>query len=153
LDTQAPGVLRAMPQAFIAALMGAEADALRGAPYGEVTQERANRRNGRRHRPFGARVGTLDVAIPKLREGSCYPDWLPTPCRRAEKALTSVIAASYLLGVSTRRVERLAEALGVGELSKSRVSGLAKSLDAEVAAFRGRPLGGGPHILRAGSAR
>jgi transposase-like protein len=119
LDAQAPDVLRAMLERFIAALMSAEADAICGAPYGEVTTERTNRRNGYRHRPFDTRVGTLDVAIPKLREGSYYPDWLLTPRRRAEKALTAVIATSYLLGVSTRRMEKLAQVLGIEKLSKS----------------------------------
>jgi putative transposase len=145
IDAQAPDVLRAMLERFIAALMSAEADAICGAPYGEVTTERTNRRNGYRHRPFDTRVGTLDVAIPKLREGSYFPDWLLTPRRRAEQALTAVIATSYLLGVSTRRVEKLAQALGIDKLSKSQVSELAKSLDEQVAAFRDRPLDAGPY--------
>jgi len=100
LDAAGPDVLRAMMAKLIAALMGAEADAICGAAYGEVCEERTNSRNGYRPRPFDTRVGTLEVAIPKLRKGSYFPDWLLTPRRRAEKALTSVVATSYLLGVS-----------------------------------------------------
>jgi hypothetical protein len=82
------------------------------------------------------RVGSIDLAIPKLREGSYYPSWLLEPRRRAERA---VVAECYVQGVSTRRVEKLVQALGIERLSKSQVSRMAKELDAEVAAFRNRP--------------
>ena len=82
-------------------------------------QERVNVRNGYRHRDFDTRGGTLDVAIPKLRSGSYFPDWLLERRRRAEAALTSVVATCYLLGVSTRRMEKLVESLGITRLSKS----------------------------------
>jgi transposase-like protein len=75
-----------------------------------------------------------------LRSGSYFPDWLLTYRRRAEQALVSVVATSYLLGVSTRRVEKLVEQLGVAQLSKSQVSEMATYLDAQVEAFRNRPL-------------
>ena len=81
---------------------------------------------------------------PKLRHGSYFPDWLLERRRRAEQALVTVVATSYLLGVSTRRVEKLVETLGVTRLSKSQVSEMAKSLDEQVAAFRNRPLDAGP---------
>src|SRR5690606_10755412 len=81
----------------------------------------------------------------RLRSGSCYPDWLLEHRRRAERALASVVATSYLLGVSTRRVERLAESLGVTKLSKSQVSVMAAELDQMVESFRSRPLDGGPY--------
>ncbi len=145
LGKASPDLLREMVGAFVAALMGAEADMLCGAPYGVASPERVNSRNGYRHRNFDTRVGTLDVAVPKLRTGSYFPDWLLQPRRRAEKALVSVVATCYLLGVSTRRVEKLAQTLGVERLSKSQVSELAKSLDGQVAAFRNRPLDAGPY--------
>jgi putative transposase len=145
LASASPDLLREMVGSFIAALMGAEADAVCGAEYGESSPERVNSRNGYRHREFDTRVGSLDVAIPKLRSGSYYPDWLLEPRRRAERALISVVATCYLLGVSTRRVERLVATLGIDRLSKSQVSELAKSLDAQVAAFRNRPLDAGPY--------
>ena len=74
----------------------------------------------------------MDVAIPKLREGSYFPDWLLERRRRAERALTTVVATCYLLGVSTRRMEKLVETLGITRLSKSQVSVMAKELDAHV---------------------
>ena len=72
----------------------AEADAVCGAPYGESSPERTNTRNGCRHREFDTRIGTLDVAIPKLREGSYFPDWLLERRRRAERALTTEVATA-----------------------------------------------------------
>ena len=107
LAAASPDLLRSMLSTFIQTLMGAEADALCGAGYGERSPDRVNSRNGYRHRDFDTRVGTLDVAVPKLRSGSYFPDWLLERRTRAERALVSVVATSYLLGVSTRRVEKL----------------------------------------------
>jgi putative transposase len=129
---------------FINALMSAEADAVCGAPYGMPGPDRVNVRNGYRHRDFDTRAGTLDVAIPKLRSGSFFPDWLLERRRRAEAALTSVVATCYLLGVSTRRMEKLVETLGITRLSRSQVSEMARDLDEQVEAFRTRPLDAGP---------
>src|SRR5213080_1503302 len=120
------------------------ADAVCGAEYGARAAERTNTRNGYRGREFDTRAGTLDVAIPKLRSGSYFPDWLLERRRRAERALTTVVETCYLLGVSTRRMEKLVESLGVTRLSKSQVSEMAKDLDEQVAAFRTRPLDAGP---------
>jgi transposase-like protein len=114
--------------------------------------ERVNVRNGYRHRDFDTRAGTLDVAIPKLRSGSYFPDWLLERRRRAEAALTSVVATCYLLGVSTRRMEKLVEALGITRLSRSQVSEMARDLDAQVEAFRTRPLDAGPYTFVAADA-
>jgi putative transposase len=132
--------------------MSAEADALCGAGYGERSEQRSNRRNGYRHRDFDTRAGTIDVAIPKLRSGSSFPDWLLARRKRAERALTSVVATCYLLGVSTRRMERLVESLGVTSLSKSQVSVMAADLDEAVEAFRTRPLDGGRYTFVAADA-
>lgn len=82
--------------------------------------------------------------MPKLRSGDYFPHWLLERRRRAEQALISVVATAYLLGVSTRRVEKLAESLGVTQLSKSQVSEMSKHLDDQVAAFRNRPLDARP---------
>jgi len=89
----------------------------------------------------------VELATGKLRQGSYFPDWLLEPRRRAEQALVSVVATSYLLGVSTRRVERLVEALGVSRLSRSQVSEMARSLDGQVAAWRARPLDASPYTF------
>jgi putative transposase len=141
-------LLRSMVLGFVQALMGAEADALCGAPLGERSEDRVNQRNGDRPRRLDTRVGTMELAIPKLRQGSYFPDWLLEPRRRAERALVAVVAECYVRGVSTRRVEGLVETLGIQSLSKSQVSELARSLDGEVAAFRTRPLdaGGYPYV-------
>jgi putative transposase len=152
LGQASPDLLRSMVQTFAEALMGAEADAVCGAAYGERSSERANIRNGYRRRGWDTRAGSIDLAIPKLRQGSYFPDWLLERRRRAEAALVTVVATSYLLGVSTRRMEKLVEALGITRLSKSQVSEMAKDLDAQVEAFRTRPLDAGPYTFVAADA-
>jgi transposase-like protein len=142
-----PDVLRAMLKMFADQLMSAEADAVCGAEYGQVSDDRTNRRNGYRPREWDTRAGTVELAIPKLREGSYFPAWLLERRRRSEQALISVVATCYLLGVSTRRVEKLAQTLGVTQLSKSQVSEMAKTLDARVAEFRNRPLDASPYTF------
>ena len=136
---------RGMLEAFAEALMSAQASAMCGAGYGERTEERTNSRNGYRHRDWDTRVGTIDLAIPKLRESTYFPHWLLEPRRRAEQALVSVVAQAYLEGVSTRRVDDLVRAMGIEGISKSQVSRMAAELDARVAEFRCRPLDGGPY--------
>jgi putative transposase len=138
-------LLREMLRTFAEGLMSAEATARCNAEYGERTAERTNTRNGYRPRRWDTRVGTMEVAIPKLRTGSSFPAWLLEPRQRAERALVAVVAECYLTGVSTRRVEGLAQTLGIASLSTSQVSDLARSLDAAVAAFRTRPLDAGPY--------
>jgi putative transposase len=152
LGQASPDLLRAMLTTFVQALMGAEADAVCGAEYGARSSERTNTRNGYRHREWDTRAGTIDVAIPKLRSGSYVPDWLLERRRRAEAALVSVVATSYLLGVSTRRMEKLVETLGITRLSKSQVSVMARDLDEQVEAFRTRPLDAGPYTFVAADA-
>ncbi len=152
LEQASPDLMRSMLTTFINALMSAEADAVCGAEYGARSETRTNSRNGYRHRDFDTRVGTLDVAIPKVRQGSYFPDWLLERRRRAEAALTTVVATCYLLGVSTRRMEKLVETLGITRLSKSQVSVMAADLDAQVEEFRTRPLDAGPYTFVAADA-
>jgi transposase-like protein len=152
LAQASPDLLRSMVQTFAEALMGAEADAVCGAAYGERSDERRNTRNGYRRRGWDTRAGSISLAIPKLRQGSYFPDWLLERRRRAESALVTVVATSYLLGVSTRRMEKLVETLGITRLSKSQVSEMAKDLDAQVEAFRTRPLDAGPYTFVAADA-
>jgi putative transposase len=147
LEAASPDLLRQMVTGLANALMSAEADAVCGAPYGVASADRVNQRNGYRVREWDTRAGTVELAIPKLRQGSYYPDWLLERRRRAEQALVSVVATSYLLGVSTRRVEKLVEQLGVKGLSRSQVSAIARELDAQVEAFRSRPLDAGPYTF------
>ena len=152
LAQASPDLLRSMLTTFINTLMSAEADAVCGAAFGQRSDERTNTRNGYRHRDFDTRAGTLDVAIPKLRQGSYFPDWLLERRRRAERALTTVVATCYLLGVSTRRMEKLVESLGITKLSRSQVSTMAAELDGHVAEFRHRPLDQGPYTFLAADA-
>ena len=152
LEQASPDLTRQMLTTFINALMSAEAEAVCGAEYGQISADRINSRNGYRHRDFDTRTGTLDVAIPKLRTGTYFPDWLLERRRRAEAALTSVVATCYLLGVSTRRMEKLVESLGITRLSKSQVSIMARDLDEQVEQFRTRPLDTGPYTFVAADA-
>ena len=145
LAQASPDLLRSMLSTFINTLLSADADSVCGAAYGAVSDERVNRRNGYRHRDFDTRTGTIDVAIPKLRQGTYFPEWLLERRRRAEQAMISVVATSYLLGVSTRRVEALVAQLGITSMSKSQVSEMAASLDEQVKQFRTRPLENGPY--------
>jgi putative transposase len=147
LAAASPDLLRVMVKQFAETLMSAEADTMCGAGYRERSNERVNSRNGYRSRDWDTRVGSVELAIPKLRSGSYFPDWLLERRRRAEQALVSVVATSYLLGVSTRRVEKLVAQLGIAQLSKSQVSEMAKSLDEQVEAFRSRPLDAGPYTF------
>jgi transposase-like protein len=152
LAQASPDLMRGLLTTFVNALLGAEADAVCGAAYGSKSPERTNSRNGYRHRDLDTRMGTIDVAIPKLRSGTYFPEWLLERRRRAEAALTSVIATCYLLGVSTRRMDKLVQSLGITGLSKSQVSVMAADLDAHVEDFRTRPLDAGPYTFVAADA-
>jgi len=123
-------------------IMEAEVSAQIGAGLGErAPTERTAHRNGYRERRFDTRAGSLELFIPKIRSGSYFPSFLE-PRTRAEQALVSVVMESYVNGVSTRKVERVVEQLGIAGMSKSAVSRMCAALDAQVVAFRERPLEG-----------
>lgn len=107
---------------------------------GQTQPDRTTQRNGYRHRDLDTRVGTIDVAVPKLRQRTYFPEWLLERRKRAETALITVIADCYLAGVSTRRMDKLVKQLGIHSLSKSQVSRMAADLDEHVDQFRHRPL-------------
>ena len=135
-----PDVVREALGWAIEELMEAEVtDRLGAAPH-ERTPERLGQRNGHRLRLFDSRAGALELAIPKLRTGSYFPDWLLEPRRRAERALVAVIQEAYVKGVSTRKVDDLVRAMGASGISKSEVSRLVGELDTDLAAFRERRL-------------
>ena len=140
LADASPDLMRHLLQTMINALLSADADAVVGAEWGQASPERTAQRNGYRHRPLDTRAGTIDVAVPKLRSGTYFPEWLLERRKRAESALITVIADCYLAGVSTRRMDKLVKTLGIDGLSKSQVSRMAAELDEHVAAFRHRPL-------------
>jgi transposase-like protein len=122
------------------ALMEVEVTQHVGASRYERTAERRGERNGTRERRWDTRVGSLTLSVPRVRDGSYFPSLLE-PRRRAERALVAVVQEAYVQGVSTRRVDELAQTLGLNGISKSQVSLLCQELDAEVERFRSRPLG------------
>jgi putative transposase len=129
------------------ALMEVEVTTQVGAERGERAPERrVTQRNGYRPREWDTRVGTVELQVPKLRAGSFFPSILE-PRRRAERALASVVMACYVEGVSTRRVDEVARAMGIEQISKSQVSRICQELDELVAAWRNRPLDTGPYPL------
>jgi putative transposase len=146
LASASPDLLREMVRGFAQRMMDADVEVRCGAGYGQVSPDRVNSRNGYRQREWDTRAGTIELAIPKLRTGSYFPSFLEHR-RRAERALASVVATSYLLGVPARRVEKLAVSLGVTGLSKSQVSVMAGELDELVEGFRSRPLDAGPYTF------
>jgi putative transposase len=123
------------------ALMEMEVEEHVGASRYERSSGRTGQRNGYRQRNWDTRVGTVELKVPRVRDSSYFPSLLE-PRRRAERALSAVVQEAYVHGVSTRKVDELVKALGMGGISKSRVSELCEELDEEVERFRGRPLEG-----------
>ena len=137
--------LRETLQVVLHAVMDADVSQQIGAGLHERTPDRGDYRNGYRARRWDTRAGTIDLRIPKLRQGSYLPAFLE-PRRRSEQALLAVIQQAYVEGVSTRRVEDLVQALGCEGISKSEVSRICQQLDVQVQAFRERPLDQGPYV-------
>src|SRR5215217_2039934 len=142
LGSEHADVIRESVRFMVAELMEAEVSALIGAELGERAPERrSSQRNGYRERGWDTRVGELERAIPRWRSGPGYFPSFLEPRRRAEQALVAVVQEAYVNGVSTRKVDRVVEQLGV-RMSKDQVSRLCRRLDEQVQAFRERPLEG-----------
>ena len=133
--------LRGVAEAVLQLLMETDVDGLIGAGRYERSGERTTWRNGFRDRVLDTRLGRLQLRIPKLRQGSYFPRFLEAR-KMSEKALVAVIQDAWIGGVSTRRVEDLVQAMGLGGISKSQVSKLCKDIDERVQAFLDRPLAG-----------
>jgi putative transposase len=133
--------LRAVAEAVLQLLMESDVEGLIGAGRYERSAERLNYRNGFRERALDTRLGTLQLRVPKLRQGSYFPPFLE-PRKVSEKALVAVIQEAWIGGVSTRRVDDLVQAMGLAGISKSTVSKLCKDIDERVNAFLARPLEG-----------
>jgi transposase-like protein len=133
--------LRSVAEAVLQILMEADVEGLIGAGRHERSAERLNYRNGYRERSLDTRLGSLQLRIPKLRQGSYFPPFLE-PRKTAEKALVTVIQEAWIGGVSTRRVDELVQAMGLAGISKSQVSKLCKDIDERVNAFLDRPIEG-----------
>ncbi|CAN5596689.1 IS256 family transposase [soil metagenome] len=123
-------------------LMEAEIAGEIGAARGERSPERTTHRNGYRPRAWETRVGEIELAVPKKRDGSSYFPSFLEPRRPAEQAIVSVVMEAYVNGVSTRKVDRLVEQMGIHGMTKDRVSEICKGLDERVRVFRERPLEG-----------
>ncbi|MFN2616527.1 MAG: IS256 family transposase, partial [Thermoleophilaceae bacterium] len=141
LEREHADVLRESVELVLRQMMEAEVAATAGADRYEHSDERVAYRNGYRPRGFDTRVGSIELQIPRLRSGSYFPSFLE-PRRRSEQALVSVVQEAYINGVSTRKVERLVEQLGVAGMNKDQVSRLCRRLDEQVRIFRERPLEG-----------
>jgi transposase-like protein len=135
-------VIRDAVAMVVAQLMEAEISAEIGASHGEVSDARLTHRNGYRPRLWETRVGELELLIPRKRSGEAYFPSFLEPRRRSEQAIVAVVMEAYVNGVSTRKVDRLVEQLGIGGMTKDRVSALCRGLDEVVTAFRTRPLTG-----------
>jgi putative transposase len=133
--------LREGVRALSQALMEMEIEEHIGAARHERSAERSGYRNGYRDRSWETRVGTVELKVPRVRDGSFFPSLLE-PRRKAERALSAVVQEAYVHGVSTRKVDELVKALGMSGISKSQVSRLCEELDEEVERFRNRPLEG-----------
>lgn len=133
--------LRAVAESVLQLIMEADVDGVIGAGRHERAEGRTTYRNGYRDRPLDTRLGTLNLRVPKLRQGSYFPGFLE-PRRTSEKALVAVIQEAWINGVSTRRVDELVQAMGLSGISKSTVSKLCKDIDERVGEFLNRPLTG-----------
>ena len=133
--------LRAVAEAVLQLLMEADVEGLVGAGRHERSPERLNYRNGYRERALDTRLGSLQLRIPKLRQGSYFPPFLE-PRKVSERALVAVIQEAWIGGVSTRRVDEIVQAMGLSGIGKSTVSKLCKEIDERVNGFLDRPLEG-----------
>src|SRR3954447_20404977 len=142
MSSEHADVVRESVAWMVAELMEAEVAGQIGAELGEVAPDRVTHRNGYRPRPWETRVGEIELLIPRKRQGAAYFPSFLGPRRRSEQAIVAVVMEAYVNGVSTRKVDRLVEQLGIEGMTKDRVSGLCRALDEQVEAFRQRPLEG-----------
>src|SRR4051812_40374905 len=142
LITEHGDLIRDAVELVVRELMEAEISDEIGAAHGEVSPERTTHRNGYRPRVWETRAGEIELLIPRKRQGPAYFPSFLEPRRRSEQAIVAVVAEAYVNGVSTRKVDRLVEQLGIHGMSKDRVSRLCRVLDEQVELFRQRPLEG-----------
>jgi len=134
-----PDPLQAMLEWITDQMMQLEASQKVGAPKGKHSTERTTYFSGTRVRRFDTRLGTMYLLVPKLRKGGYIPFFV-TAKKRSEHALMEVVQEAFVNGVSTRKIERLARRLGIENISAGQVSAISQELDAQVEAFRTRPL-------------
>ena len=136
--------LREALRVLVEGIMDAEVSSRIGAEYGERSPERVTQRNGYRFREWDTRVGTMELHIPKLREGSYFPSLLE-PRRRSERALLAVIQRPTWKVYPQGGWTIWSRPWGGEGISKSQVSRICQELDVVVDGFMGRPLDGGPY--------
>ena len=116
-------LLRSIAEAVLQLMMESDVDGLIGAGRHERAEQRTTWRNGYRDRSLDTRLGTLNLKVPKLRQGSYFPGFLEAR-KTSEQALVAVIQEAWIGGVSTRRVDELVQAMGLSGISKSTVATL-----------------------------
>src|SRR4051812_13950508 len=139
--------LKELSEAVLQRLMEFEVEGVVGAARHERSEDRTTHRNGFRDRTLETRLGTLELRIPKLRQGSYFPAFLE-PRKTAERALVAVVQEAWIQGVSTRKVDDLVQAMGMSGISKSQVSKLCQEIDERVGVFLGRRIEGAPRQAR-----
>lgn len=137
---EAEDPLRSMAELITGFLMETEVAAKVGAEAHERSEQRTTHRNGYRDRRWDTRLGTMQLQVPKVREGGYVPSFIEHR-RRSEQALISVIQEAVVKGVSTRKIEAVLEELGIAGVSAGQVSQLCAALDEKVRKFREGPLG------------
>ena len=152
LSQASPDLLRNMIQTFAEALMSADADAVCGAGYGQRSAERTDTRNGYRRRGWDTRAGSIDLAIPKLREGSYFPEWCWSGAGGPSPHWSAWSPPPICSACRRGGWRSWSSPLGITRLSRSQVSEMAKDLDGQVEAFRTRPLDAGPYTFVAADA-
>lgn len=120
-------------------LMEVEVESKTGASKGEHNSNRASHLSGYRPRRFDTRLGTVYLMIPKVRKGGYVPFFL-TEKQRSEQALIALVQEAFINGVSTRKVKKVMQSLGIENISAGQVSHLTKGLDEQVEEFRNAPL-------------
>jgi transposase-like protein len=131
--------LRTVAEAMLQLIMEADVEGLIGVGKHERSTDRSTWRNGYREHALDTRLGTLNLKVPKPREGRYFPDFLE-PRKTSEEALVAVIQKAWIGGVSTRCIDELAQAMGLSDISKNSVSKLCKHIDERVNEFLERPL-------------
>ncbi len=147
LASASPDLLRAMVKTFAEAPMSAEADAVCGARYGERSSERVNSRNGYRSWKWDTRADTVELAVPSSVRAATFRTGCCSTAAGPSRPWSASGPTAICSGVSTRRVEKLVEAIGVKQLSRSQVSEMATHLDGQVKAFQNRPVDGGHYTF------
>src|SRR5690554_5671967 len=134
-----PDPMLAMLEWLCHKMMEVEVENKLSAGKGEHSPNRTGYRSGTRVRRFDTRMGTMYLLVPKVRKGGYIPFFV-TERKRSEQALIQVVQEAFVNGVSTRKIERLAQSLGIESISAGQVSEINKELNEQIREFRERKL-------------